>query len=152
MATHEQSRKARRALDARLGELGTPDRFTAPAAGWVRAIRDALAMPASELGRRLGISQPAVFALERSEQQGSARLNSLRKAARAMDCEFVYAFIPKHGLERTVRTRAEELADAELRSTQQTMALEDQASPVTQDLREDLIQKLIVSRGLWRQR
>ena len=139
-------------LDARLARLGAPEDFAVPTSGWVRAIRDALGMSAAELGRRLGVSHTAVFELERSEQAGGAKLDTLRRAAEALDCTLVYAFLPKRGLDATVRARAEELVDLDLRGVQHTMALEDQAAPVAADTREELVQQLLDSRGLWSRR
>ena len=152
MPTQEQVRRARRLLDERLAGFRPAGRWAPPRAGWVRAIRDALGMPASDLARRMGISQPGVFALEQTERNGSTRLDSLRRAAEAMDCTLVYAFIPNEGLEETVRRQAERLADEQLGRVQQTMALEDQAAPVSADAREELVQRLAGTRGLWSRR
>jgi len=109
-------------------------------------------MPAAELARRLGVTHGAVLALERSEVEGAARLDSLRKAAEALDCTLVYAFIPKHGLEATVRERAEDLVDKDLSHVLQSMALEDQAAPVTPESREELVREVLNTRGLWNRR
>jgi predicted DNA-binding mobile mystery protein A len=147
-----ETKQARAALDARLSDLGSPDRFAVPRSGWVRAIRDALGMPAAELARRLGVTHGAVLALERSEVEGVARLDSLRKASKALDCTLVYAFIPKHGLEATVRERAEDIVDENLSHVLQSMALEDQAAPVTPESREELVREVLNTRGLWNRR
>ena len=144
--------QARRSLDRRMSDLGPAERWEVPRSGWVRAIRDALGMTAQELGRRLGVTQPAVFALEKSELGGGVRLDTLRRAAEAMDCTLVYAFVPDRSLEATVRTRAESIADEELRRVGQTMALEDQAVRFTPEARETLIRSIIDSRGLWSRR
>lgn len=151
MSRHEESKRARRALDARLGDI-QPSALAVPNAGFIRAIRDALQMSAAELGERLGVSQPAVIALETNEKKGSIRLDSLRRAAGAMDCELVYAFIPKKGLERTLRNRAKEVASAELKGVAHSMALEGQASPVDESLLEEAVTRLAASRGLWSRR
>jgi len=109
-------------------------------------------MSAEELGRRMGVTQPAVNALERSERSGTVRLDTLRRAAEAMECTLVYAFIPHKGLEATVRTQAERLADEQLLHVQQSMALEDQATPVLAESREELVKRIADSRGLWTNR
>ena len=152
MAKKDESKRARSALDSRLGTLGPATRYAIPRFGWVRAVRDALGMSAAELGRRIGVSHAAVFELERSERSGTAGLDTLRRAAEALDCTLVYAFIPRQGLETTVRAQAEERADEDLRHVEHTMALEDQAEPVGPEVREDVIQRLIDSRGLWSRR
>lgn len=152
MLRMRETKRARAVLDARLSGLGSPDKFVVPKSGWVRAIRDALGMPAAELARRLGVTHGAVLALERSESGGVARLDSLRKAAEALDCTLVYAFIPKHGLEATVRERAEDLVDESLTHVLNSMALEDQAVPVTPESREELVREVLNTRGLWNRR
>ena len=151
MTTVSESKRARTALDARLARFNPAD-FAAPRGGWIRAIRDALGMPAVELGRRLNVTHSAVFELERSERAGTIKLNSLRRAAEALDCTLVYALVPKRGLDATVRTQAEGIADDELSHVEQTMALEDQAVDVTARARDELVQQLLDTRGLWSRR
>ena len=97
-----------------------------PPKGWIRAIRDALGMSGSQLGRRLGITAQTVQDLEKSEATGKTQLNSLRKAADAMDCVLVYALVPGDGLEAMVERRACSLAFEALRRVSRSMALEDQ--------------------------
>lgn len=109
-------------------------------------------MSAAGLGRRLGVTHTAIFELERSERAGTIRLDSLRRAADALDCTLVYAFVPKRGLDATVRARAEELVDNDLRHVEQTMALERQSVAVAPHTREELIQQLLDSRRLWSRR
>lgn len=149
MARPNDAKRARRSLDARLAPLGSGDSFAVPSKGWVRAIRDALGMTARELGGRMGISQPSVVALEQSEREGTVRLDTLRRAADAMDCRLVYAFVPRHGLEATVRMQAEQLVDDDMQGVAQTMALEDQRASLTPEVREETIQRIANARGLW---
>ncbi len=146
----EQSLRARWALDARFRQLGSPSKWAPPRAGWVRAIRDALGMPAAALARRLGVSEPAVFSLERTERQGTARLDTLRRAAEALDCTLVYALVPNKDLEQLVRDQAEQIVDDELRHVRQTMALENQEAPMASEAREELIDRVAnTPRRLW---
>jgi len=151
MTKQAESKRARSVLDARLGRLSAAD-FSVPKAGYIRAIRDALQMSAADLAERLGVSQPAVIDLETNEKKGTIRLSSLRRSAEAMDCELVYAFVPKKGLEQTLRERAEEVATAQLTGVANSMALEDQASPVDENLFEETVTKLTESRGIWSRR
>ncbi len=107
-------------------------------------------MSASELGRRMSVSQPTVTELERSERNGTIRLETLRRAAEALDCTVVYALLPTNSLERLVRRRAEELVDDQLARVHHTMALEDQAAPLSEEARESLIRELEASGRLWK--
>jgi predicted DNA-binding mobile mystery protein A len=148
MVQTQDAKLARAALDARLSRVPL-DELAGPKGGWIRAIRDALQMSGEALGRRLGVTHAAISELERNERAGTIRLESLRKVAEALDCTLVYALVPRHGLDATVRTRAEDLVDADLRRVAQSMALEDQGAPVYDTTREALVERLIESGRLW---
>lgn len=143
-------RMVRRQLDARFSQMGSRQIFASPPNGWIRA----LGMTAAQLARRLGRTPQAVLELERSEARGAVTLKSLAKAARALDCTFVYALIPNRGLDEMVRERARHVAAERIQNLEQTMRLEDQALPPEQreaqidDLAEELVRRDI--RALWR--
>src|SRR5258708_31843015 len=63
--------------------------------GWVRSIRSALGMTGRQLGRRIGVSQNAISEAERAETEGRITLNTLRKLADGLNCELVYALVPR---------------------------------------------------------
>ena len=98
MATRDAVLRSRRRLDERLAGFPSPLELTPPRAGWVRAVREALGMSLADLAGRMGVTPQTVHGLERSEQQGKAQLDSLRRAAVAMDCTLVYAFAVPHGV------------------------------------------------------
>ncbi len=102
------------------------DAFTRPPRGWIRAIREALGMTAAQLADRLRITQPSVVGLEQAEASRAITLETLERAARALDCTLVYALVPRTPLETVVRERARELARRRLRSISHSMTLEDQ--------------------------
>jgi hypothetical protein len=62
----------------------------------------------------MGPSQLAGTQLEHSEVTRRAQLDSLRKAADALDCKLVYALVPLTSLENTSLTRARFLARRDL--------------------------------------
>ena len=151
MVSRSVARKARTALDLRLRQLGGAQRYVVPPRGWVRAVRDALGMSAEDLGRRMGVTGPAVFALERSEQAGTVQLDTLSRAARAMDCTLVYALIPNHGLEETLTREAEQSARRQLAHVMGTMALEDQAVGLDDSLVRTRAEHLVETGRVWAQ-
>jgi predicted DNA-binding mobile mystery protein A len=106
-------------------------------------------MSAADLGRRMKITGPAVSALERSERDGTVGLNTLRRAAEAMDCTLVYAFIPNHGLDETVRWQANKAAREHLVHVKNTMALEDQAVNVNEGMVQVQADLLIQTGRVW---
>ena len=124
--TPEVRQRARERLDARLAVIKPLERFTVPPKGWIRAIRDAIGMSGPQLARRLGMTAQGLVSVERSEAQGRIQLNTLRRAAEAMDCVLVYALVPETSLEQMVEHRARELALQALSRVSHSMALEDQ--------------------------
>ena len=118
---------ARKHLDKALIPFRMAADQTRPPKGWVRAIRDALGMTSRQLAARMELSQSTVTAMEQGEAAGTVTLNTLRQAAEALDCQLVYALVPRSTLENTVRQRADVLARSQLARVHHTMRLEDQA-------------------------
>jgi len=98
-----------------------------PPRGWIRAIRDALGMSGRQLAMRVGVTKQWASFIEKQELDGSATLKTLRKTAEALDCVFVYGFVPRISLEETVRRQAELVASKRLARASHTMSLEDQS-------------------------
>jgi len=151
----EERTIARRQLDKRLNKLLSFDAFTRPPRGWIKAIREALGMTTAQLGRRIGVSQPRAVAIEQAETKGSITLNTLEKAANALDCRLVYALVPRKPLEELVTERAELLARKRLESTRHSMALEAQEVDATdeQEQLKRMIQSILDKAGseLWKE-
>lgn len=84
-------------------------------------------MPTRALAARMGITQGTLSGLEASEMSGAIRLSSLRKAAEAMNCTLVYAFVPRESLEDTVQEQAKKIATEQLSPVEHSMLLENQS-------------------------
>ena len=121
----EQRATARRQLDKRLQILAKAS--PRPPKGWIKAIREALGMSATQFARRLNISVPSATDLEKNEARGAITLATLERAARALDCSVMYALVPRTSLEMMAVQRAEEVARRRLQFTAHSMALENQA-------------------------
>jgi predicted DNA-binding mobile mystery protein A len=149
----EDRSTARRQLDKRLSSMQNMELFMRPPRGWLKAIREALGMTTAQLGRRLGVVQSRVVAIEQAEAKGTITLNSLEKAAQALDCRLVYALLPRQPLEDIVEQRASLLAKSRLKSTGHTMTLEAQGVDATDESEQlkRLIQQLVEKSGskLW---
>lgn len=63
----------------------------------VRAVRQAVGMPALEFARRMGVQEREVYRMERAGAKSLIKLKSLRRAAEALDCELIYAIAPRKG-------------------------------------------------------
>ena len=98
-----------------------------PREGWIKSIRKALGMPASVLARRLQVRSGTLTNLEKAERQGTISLRSLREAASALDCELVYAVVPRTSLDAMLEQRALQVVTSHMRRTTRTMQLEDQS-------------------------
>jgi predicted DNA-binding mobile mystery protein A len=150
---HEDRALARRQLDKRLTPLRDTQSLAPPPRGWIRAIREALGMTMKQLGKRLSVSQPRVSKIEKAEVDASITLDTLRRTAHAMDCQLIYAFIPRRPLEDLVEERARAHARSIMGATAHTMALEDQrADADTEQIQlEELIRELTQKSGprLW---
>ena len=143
-------RTARRRLDQRLVGLDLGQR---PPRGWVRAIREALGMTTAELGQRMGLTQSRVSQIERSEELGSIRLDTLERAAQALNCQVRYVFVPNEPLEEMVQRQARLRAQAEVDAVTHTMALEDQVPEpgVLDSLVKEMAERFVDERHLWEQ-
>jgi predicted DNA-binding mobile mystery protein A len=135
--------QSRARLDQRLAQLGSVEQYRTPSRGWIRAIREALGMSTAQLAKRLGVRQPSVVGLERSEEKGTIEVASLRRVAEALDCTLVYALVPNQPLETTVRARALSLLRRRRQPIEHSMLLEDQdvAEPVSDRQVEDMIRE-----------
>lgn len=121
-----------RQLEAVLSQFREMRDAAAPRKGWIREIRDALQMTAAQLGKRIAISQPAISQLEESEADGTVTLNTLRKAARGLGGELVYAIVPASSLDEMRRTQIRRVVRERLDRTSHTMTLEDQTVPANE--------------------
>jgi predicted DNA-binding mobile mystery protein A len=146
--------RARQRLDERLSVLRQADQQPTPPKGWLRAIRDALGMTGVQLASRLGVRPQTVDAIEKSEATGSIQLNTLRRAAEALDCKLIYALIPNTSLEDAVNKRARKLALRDLQRVAHSMKLEAQGTgDADMEARiEAYIRDEIKARDLWNEK
>lgn len=99
-----------------------------PSKGWIRTIRQALGVSSGELARRLGTSRQLPLQLEKGEAEDRITLRSLRAAASALDCDLVYALVPRAGsMQELIEDRARAEAKNRVLGVEHSMALEDQA-------------------------
>ncbi len=152
MNRRQAAAEGRRSLDRVLSPY-RKIKVRRPPKGWIRAIRDALGMTAEQLGERLGISQPSVQRLELSEAEDTIQLNTLRRAAAALECEVVYVLVPRASLRETYDRAARAVARRELGRISHSMALEDQAVDDDDDDEDERLRRFIAEeldpREIW---
>lgn len=126
MIKDRQAELARKNLDRKLAFL-REESLARPRGGWIRAIRDALGMSSRQLAKRMGVVQSRIVALEKAEAIDATTLKSLREAAEALNCKFVYALVPNAPLDDIVRDRAANKALDQFAPVAQGMMLENQS-------------------------
>lgn len=153
MKSHFKDLKQRQ-LDAGLTRWRSAELPARPSSGWIKAIREALGMPAAHLAKRLGLVPSTVLRLETSESEDTISLGSLRRIADALGCELQYALVPKRSIAQTLETRANKVARERMAAVAHSMALEAQATSnetvdtQVQELTENLLKGS--RRELWR--
>lgn len=144
---------ARKHLDQRLSQWQPSSGLARPPRGWIRAIREAIGMTAAQLALRLNVSQPRVFALEKSELSGALTVETISRVAQALDCTFVYAIVPNTSLEDMVKGQAQKKVAERLARVDHTMKLEAQGLSDTDIAAEQerMVNELIKGnlKGLW---
>jgi predicted DNA-binding mobile mystery protein A len=84
-----------RALDEPIEAMHRAKRVVKrPTSGWLKAVRDALGLSSSAVAAKIGVSRQAYSNLELREHKGTVSLESLEKAARALDCDLIYFLLP----------------------------------------------------------
>jgi len=147
-----QTALSRKQLERRLAPLRDLT-LIAPSKGWIKAIRESLGMTARQLAARMGVAPSRIPVIEKAEVTGGTTLRTLRQAAAAMNCAFVYAFVPIQPLDDILRERATQKARKDIARLDHTMRLEDQAllkSDLDAD-RQRTIDLILAGslRGLW---
>jgi predicted DNA-binding mobile mystery protein A len=124
-----------------------------PKGGWIEAIREGLGMGTGQLAKRMGVDPAAITRLEAREAAGKITVESLRRAAEAMDSKLVYAIVPNQSLHGTLQAQARRVARARMGRVGHTMSLEaqdvedDEAAQQEADLASRLLSEW--PRSLW---
>jgi predicted DNA-binding mobile mystery protein A len=147
-----QATLARKQLEKRIAPLRTAS-LAMPPRGWVKAIREALGMTARQLAARMGQSPSRIPAIEKSEVTGATTIKTLREAAEALNCTFVYALVPNKPLDEILQERVIQKTRKDLTRLDHTMRLENQALRKSdlEDEQKRLVDLMISGnlRGLW---
>jgi len=117
-----------------------------PGAGWLRSIRLAFGMPLHYAARKLNMTSPGFAKLEKAEASGAISLKTLERAADALDCDLVYALLPRDGtLLNQFRNRARRQARRIMEPVGQSMLLEAQSAGDLNERIEQLADEIVAS-------
>lgn len=85
---------ARLKLAGIVDSSGSAERLSAPAEGYIRWMREGLGYSREEVATRMEIAPQSLAGIEDAEAHGRVKLDTLRRAARALNCTVVYALVP----------------------------------------------------------
>ena len=110
-------------------------------------------MSTRQLAARMKAAPSRVPAIEKAEVSGATTLKTLREAAAALNCTFVYAFVPTKPLDDILRDRAAQKAAQDFSRLDHTMRLENQALRKADlaDEQRHMIEQILAgsTRSLW---
>lgn len=115
-----------RQLDDALARHSALRRRPAPETGWAKTIREALGMSLRQLALRTGLSKTAVASAEAGEARGTVQLNTLSRIADGLDCDLVYALVPRTSLGGALEAQAQKRAHCLVQRIADSMELEAQ--------------------------
>ncbi len=120
-----------------------------PPHGWLKVIRESLGLTQRQQAGRLGVAGSTLHKSELAEAEERITLGQLRKLADGLDCELVYALVPRKPLTQVVEDQARSIALQEVGGVAHTMSLEDQR-PATDRLRKQVEQRTAeLLQGRW---
>ena len=110
-----------------------------PQQGWLKTIREFLGMTTTQLAKRINVSQPRIINLEKNEK--NTKISTMERIADALNCDFVYAFVPRENIDDIIYNQAKKKALKIMSKVNKNMELENQLAQDSDTL-EDLIKEL----------
>ena len=102
-----------RELDRSLQKFDTAREAKRPERGWLEAVRSTMGLTLQETASKSGITRQAIASLELAEREDRITLKRLREVAATLNCDLVYALVPKTGtLEGTLERELAKHAQA----------------------------------------
>ncbi|MBI4405706.1 MAG: helix-turn-helix domain-containing protein [Deltaproteobacteria bacterium] len=134
-------------LDRRAAVLRKSIQQTQVRPGWIHYMRHVLGIKLAKLAKRAGVSLSTTAQAERREAQGRVTLDTLKKMANAMECDFAYAFVPRKKVKDILKDRATEKAREIVLKADTHMALEDQKVSVALRERIERVASELIQKG-----
>lgn len=98
-------------VERRVGPLRDVAPKTEVLKGWIHYIRTSFGMSQQKLADLAGTgNKSSVNNVEKRELKGKIQIETIKKYANAMDCEFIYAIVPRKNIEELLKERAFEKA------------------------------------------
>lgn len=121
-----------------------------PKRGWLHFIRISVGRTQAQQGTITGISGSIIHKSEKAEAEGRISLSNLRKHADAMDCDLVYALVPRKPLSEVITQQAQRVAMEQL--LRERSSLLNESLPETQAEVQERAKGLLSGRWskIWR--
>lgn len=141
---------ARDQIEKRLSNLRAVIADASIRTGWITYMREAMCMTQSILAKASGMTQATVQQIEKREREGNVTINTMRKIAAAMDCEFIYVLVPKQELSELLKMKALVKAKRMVEVANIHMTLEDQQVSGDINTRIERIAEDLLAKGdIW---
>jgi predicted DNA-binding mobile mystery protein A len=143
-------------LDSQLKSWMLVKKFFQPQHGWIRTIRKSLGITTKQLAAKLGISRTRIIKIESDELREVLTMQTLHLVAEALNCDFIYALVPKESLQSSIDKQATKVATKTLQIIAHNMLLENQQLTAKQntvlidELKNRLLKKSL--KKLWNDR
>ena len=111
-----------------------------PLQGWIKTIRELLGMTSIQFSKKLKVSQPRLAVIEKNEK--NLKLSTMEKIADELNCDFVYALVPRENVNDIIYNRAKQKALNIVTKVNNNMSLENQLSD-NKEVLEDTIEYLL---------
>lgn len=130
-------------LRALLSSSKTPD-------GWVRLVRKTLGMSMQTLASKLNIDQSSLVRLEKREAEKKVTLEKLEEVAKALDCDLMYALVPKITFREKIDDQALTKAKRLIDKAGVHMEMENQKVKSSYEERLNLLKDELIKNGdIW---
>jgi transcriptional regulator with XRE-family HTH domain len=93
-------------------------------------VRESVGITQGGVASKAGVKRQSYAQFETAEERGTISLSSLRRAAEAMDCEFIYFVVPRAAVAATFTelAKAHDPMAGQLRATEHSMTLKGEGA------------------------
>ena len=145
----KKKKAIRKQISRRLEDLREFKNLTVGISSWSRYVREGLGMTLAQLAKRVGVAHSTMSEAEGRECDGNITLNKLKQVADALNCDLVYAFIPRKKLDDLVYDQAHMKAKYSISTSTTHMELEDQKVETDEARLKEIIEDKMYSKYLW---
>lgn len=120
-------------LDKQLQPWHQIKQLCKPKYNWIHTIRKALGITTKQLAKKMDVDRSRVVRIESDELKGALTIQTLTTMANALNCDFIYALVPKKSLGKILEDQAQKIATLRIKRVSNNMLLENQALATKQN-------------------